>query len=423
VAPQIRKVESFKPHNSTQIETKTLKIRTMNITISFTKVSFLLFRKRKLMDEVEFFYPNDEDLEEDEGPIISLKEIAEAGAKSFNETQRCIAERNFLQDESFRSSRQKPPLITIVWFEKSFIKITPDLVKRAIQTQSFSIEGAIQEVNLGRSRADLVLFEANQYDSVLKHILEIGPSIASTLGVSKITIKKHLDYLQCLIRVHGFHPDTAIERVAEALFELIKIPRKDLIGIEIDDPNPVNSKQTKRIFILRYTRVPSFFLERLAREVVKKTSLLEKKKKEGLSRFTLLVPLIKQAGFNINFDFPIPWKPYQKPCARCGKIFEGKYPVFHPPPNCPYKKVKSEKTTNMDAEKDYDMKLFKEVSKVTSFESDNKKRKKDLGSHPQLGEEELEDDEPLSQEMLENERMIIDDDQGSPPYIRSQRNG
>eukprot|EP00008_Paramoeba_atlantica_P005051 CAMPEP_0201481168 /NCGR_PEP_ID=MMETSP0151_2-20130828/5472_1 /ASSEMBLY_ACC=CAM_ASM_000257 /TAXON_ID=200890 /ORGANISM="Paramoeba atlantica, Strain 621/1 / CCAP 1560/9" /LENGTH=79 /DNA_ID=CAMNT_0047863239 /DNA_START=1546 /DNA_END=1785 /DNA_ORIENTATION=- len=74
----------------------------------------------------------------------------------------------------------------------------------------------------------------------------------------------------------------------------------------------------------------------------------------------------------------------------------------------------------MDAEKDYDMKLFKEVSKVTSFESDNKKRKKDLGSHPQLGEEELEDDEPLSQEMLENERMIIDDDQGSPPKKRKK---
>ena len=270
------------------------------------------------------------------------------------------------------------------------------------------------------SRADLILFEANQYNSVLKHILEIRPSIASTLGVSKITIKKHLDYLQCLIRVHKFHPDTVIERVAETLFEFIKIPRKDLIGIEIDNPNPINSKQTKRIFILHYTQVPFFFLKHLAREVVKKTSLLEKKKKESLSRFTLLIPLIKQAGFNINFDFPIPWKLYQKPCARCRKIFERRYPVFHPPPNCPYKKVKSEKTTNIDVEKDYDMKLFKKVSKVTSFESDNKKRKKDLGSHPQLKEEELEDDEPLSQEMLKNKRMIINDDQGSPPKKRKK---
>ena len=125
------------------------------------------------MDELEFFYPYDDDLEDDESPVISLKEIVEAGSKSFKETQKCIAERNLLQDESFRSSRQKPPLISIVWFEKSSTKITPDLVRRALQTQSFSTEGTILEVNLGRSRADLALPGVILVDDFSNHTIDI----------------------------------------------------------------------------------------------------------------------------------------------------------------------------------------------------------------------------------------------------------
>ena len=64
----------------------------------------------------------------------------------------------------------------------------------------------------------------------------------------------------------------------------------------------------------------------------------------------------------------------------------------------------------MEYEKKYDLKLFKAASKVTSFESDNKKRKKDLGIPSQWGEEEPEEDEILSQEISEGEEMLTEED-------------